>query len=101
MAAGELVSVRAQDEPKEQVIEIEAAELRDEPEAELRELAAMDRSGGVPAEDAMTVARILSSNHKLTLGTRRRTQLRPNRVGSLPDKPCQEIPVKPTPLLCP
>jgi vacuolar iron transporter family protein len=75
MAAGELVSMRAQDELKEREIQVEAAELRDEPEAELRELAAMYRSRGVPAEDAMTVARILSSNHTLALDTHARLEL--------------------------
>jgi VIT1/CCC1 family predicted Fe2+/Mn2+ transporter len=75
MAAGELVSVRAQDELKEREIEVEAAELRDEPEAELRELAAMYRARGVPSDDAMTVARILSSNHELALDTHTRLEL--------------------------
>jgi vacuolar iron transporter family protein len=75
MAAGELVSVRAQDELKEREIEVEAAELRDEPEAELRELAAMYRARGVAADDAMTVARILSSNDKLALDTHTRLEL--------------------------
>jgi VIT1/CCC1 family predicted Fe2+/Mn2+ transporter len=75
MAAGELVSVRAQDELKRREIDIEAAELRDEPEAELRELAAMYRTRGVPAGDAMTVARILSANHELALDTHARLEL--------------------------
>jgi hypothetical protein len=75
MAAGELVSVRAQDELRRREIDVEAAELRDEPEAELRELAAMYRTRGVPAGDAMTVAKILSANHELALDTHARLEL--------------------------
>src|ERR1700739_107256 len=67
MAAGELVSVRAQRELAEKELAVERQELADEPEAELRELAAMYRARGVPASDAMTVARILSANEKVAL----------------------------------
>lgn len=75
MAAGELVSVRAQQELAEKELQIERQELADEPEAELRELAAMYRARGVEPEDAMTVARILSSNEKLALDTHARLEL--------------------------
>ena len=60
MAAGELVSVRAQHELMERELQVEQEELAEEPEAERRELAAMYRARGVPPEDADTVARILS-----------------------------------------
>lgn len=75
MAAGELVSVRAQQELAEKELQVERQELAEEPEAELRELAAMYRARGVPADDAMTVARILSSNEKLALDTHARLEL--------------------------
>jgi VIT1/CCC1 family predicted Fe2+/Mn2+ transporter len=75
MAAGELVSVRAQDELVRRELDVEASELRDEPEAEQRELAAMYRARGVPAGDADTVARILSANHALALDTHARLEL--------------------------
>lgn len=75
MGAGELVSVRAHDELVQREIEVERAELRDEPEAELRELAAMYRSRGVPAADAMTVAKILSANQDVALDTHARLEL--------------------------
>lgn len=75
MAAGELVSVRAQAELVQRELEVERNELATEPEEELAELAAMYRDRGVPEEDARTVARILSANHKLALDTHARLEL--------------------------
>jgi VIT1/CCC1 family predicted Fe2+/Mn2+ transporter len=75
MAAGELVSVRAQDELVQREIEVERNELFDEPEEEQRELAAMYRTRGVPAADADIVARILSANHEVALDTHTRLEL--------------------------
>lgn len=75
MAAGELVSMRAQKDLAEKELEIERQELADSPEAELRELAAMYRARGVPAQDAMTVARILSANEHVALDTHARLEL--------------------------
>src|ERR1700722_12326633 len=75
MAAGELVSVRAQDELVQREIDVERTELAEEPEAERRELAAMYRARGVPARDAETVARILSANHEVALDTHPRLEL--------------------------
>lgn len=75
MAAGELVSVRAQKELALKELQVERQELADQPEAELRELAAMYRARGVAADDAMTVARILSSNDQLALDTHARLEL--------------------------
>ncbi|MGH9095496.1 MAG: VIT1/CCC1 transporter family protein, partial [Acidimicrobiales bacterium] len=84
MAAGELVSVRAQDELVQREIEIERTELAEEPEAERRELAAMYRARGVGADDAETVARILSASPNVALDTHARLELGvdPNSVGS-------------------
>jgi VIT1/CCC1 family predicted Fe2+/Mn2+ transporter len=84
MAAGELVSVRAQQELAERELQVEQQELAEAPEAELRELAAMYRSRGVPAGDAMTVARILSANDQVALDTHARLELGidPERPGS-------------------
>jgi VIT1/CCC1 family predicted Fe2+/Mn2+ transporter len=75
MAAGELVSVRAQDELVRREIAVERAELTNEPEDEQRELAGMYRARGVPAVDADTVARILSANHEVALDTHTRLEL--------------------------
>ena len=75
MAAGELVSMRAQKELAQKELDVERRELADEPEAELRELAAMYRARGVPAKDAMTVAQILSANEAVALDTHARLEL--------------------------
>lgn len=75
MAAGELVSVRAQKELAEKELQVERQELADQPEAELGELAAMYRARGISAGDAMTVARILSSNEHVALDTHARLEL--------------------------
>jgi VIT1/CCC1 family predicted Fe2+/Mn2+ transporter len=82
MAAGELVSVRAQQELMEREIQVERQELADDPEAERRELAAMYRARGVPPDDADTVARILSANAGVALDTHARLEL-----GIDPDAP--------------
>ena len=75
MAAGELVSVRAQQELAERELQVERQELAEEPEAERRELAAMYRARGVPAADAETVARILMANDRVALDTHARLEL--------------------------
>ncbi|MHB1536765.1 MAG: VIT1/CCC1 transporter family protein [Acidimicrobiales bacterium] len=75
MAAGELVSVQAQDELVQRELQVEKEELRHSPEEERRELAAMYRARGVPAADADVVARILSANDKLALDTHARLEL--------------------------
>jgi VIT1/CCC1 family predicted Fe2+/Mn2+ transporter len=75
MAAGELVSVRAQHELMQRELQVEREELADEPEAERRELAALYRARGVPSQDADTVARILSVNAHVALDTHARLEL--------------------------
>jgi VIT1/CCC1 family predicted Fe2+/Mn2+ transporter len=75
MAAGELVSVRAQQELAERELQVEREELAEEPEAERRELAAMYRARGVSADDAETVARILMANDRVALDTHARLEL--------------------------
>jgi vacuolar iron transporter family protein len=82
MAAGELVSVRAQQEMVEREVEVERQELATEPEAELRELTGMYRAQGLAREEAETVARILSKNPKIALDTHARLEL-----GIDPDAP--------------
>lgn len=69
------MSVRAQQELVEREIAVERSELAEEPEAEQRELAGMYRARGVPAEDADTVARILSANPQVALDTHTRLEL--------------------------
>jgi VIT1/CCC1 family predicted Fe2+/Mn2+ transporter len=75
MAAGEMVSVRAQAELVQRELDIERHELASAPEEELEELAAMYRDRGVPADDARTVARILSADQHLALDTHARLEL--------------------------
>ena len=75
MAAGELVSVRAQHELTQRELQVEREELRDEPEAERRELAGMFRARGLSADDAETVSRILSTNDAIALDTHARMEL--------------------------
>jgi len=84
MAAGELVSVRAQDELVRHEVEVERRELRDSPEDEQRELAAMYRARGVPDHDAEVVAAILSAHSELALDTHSRLELGidPDATGS-------------------
>jgi VIT1/CCC1 family predicted Fe2+/Mn2+ transporter len=75
MAAGELVSVRAQDELVRRELNVERQEIADDPEAEQRELAAMYRAQGVEATDAETVARILSRHPGVAFDTHARLEL--------------------------
>ena len=75
MAAGELVSVRAQQEMVDREVAVERAELADDPEGERRELAGMYRAQGLSADDANTVARILSANPDIALDTHARLEL--------------------------
>jgi VIT1/CCC1 family predicted Fe2+/Mn2+ transporter len=84
MAAGELLSVQVQKEMALHELEVERRELSEDPDSELRELAGMYRARGVPTEDAMTVARILSSNEKVALDTHARLELgiHPEETGS-------------------
>ena len=75
MAAGELVSVRAQQEMVDREIQVERQELAEDPEGEQQELAGMYQAQGLPAEDARTVARILSANPDIALDTHARLEL--------------------------
>jgi VIT1/CCC1 family predicted Fe2+/Mn2+ transporter len=82
MAAGELVSVRAQDELVEHEVDVERRELAEDPDAERKELAAMYRARGVSEPDAKTVADILMANDAVALDTHSRLEL-----GIDPDQP--------------
>ena len=75
MAAGELVSVRAQQEMVDREVQVERQELAEDPEGERRELAGMYRAQGLSAEDANTVAQILSANPDIALDTHARLEL--------------------------
>jgi vacuolar iron transporter family protein len=75
MAAGELVSVRAQQEMVDREVQVERQELAEDPEGERHELAGMYRAQGLSAEDAETVAGILSANPDIALDTHARLEL--------------------------
>ena len=75
MAAGELVSVRTQQEMVDREVQVERQELAEDPEGERRELAGMYRAQGLSADDADTVSRILSANPDIALDTHARLEL--------------------------
>jgi VIT1/CCC1 family predicted Fe2+/Mn2+ transporter len=75
MAAGELVSVRAQDELVQRELQVERQEITEHPNAERRELAGMYRAQGVSPEDADTVANILSRYEHVAFDTHARLEL--------------------------
>jgi VIT1/CCC1 family predicted Fe2+/Mn2+ transporter len=75
MAAGELVSVRAQQEMAERKVQVERQELTSDPKGKRIELAGMYRAQGLSADDADTVARILSANPGVALDTHARLEL--------------------------
>jgi len=75
MAAGELVSVRAQDELAEREVSVERQEIADDPDGEQRELARMYEDKGLSHDHADTVAAILMSNDTLALDAHAQLEL--------------------------
>ena len=75
MAAGELVSVRAQEELIEHEVEVEHEEIADDPRGEEEELAEMYEAQGLPSAEAGTVADIVMSNKDVALDTHVRLEL--------------------------
>jgi VIT1/CCC1 family predicted Fe2+/Mn2+ transporter len=65
MAAGEYVSVSSQRDSERADLRLEARELTDDPEGELRELARIYQRRGLPAELAREVAQALSERDAL------------------------------------
>lgn len=84
MAAGEWVSVRAQNELIERELEIERRSLRDNPEAEVRELAAIYRERGLDPEAAAQVAEGVMADPEVALDIHAREELGvdPHGLGS-------------------
>ncbi len=84
MAAGEWVSVRAQNELIERELDIERRSLAEDPEAEQRELAAIYRSRGIDEENAKNVAAAIMSNPEVALEVHAREELGvdPSRIGN-------------------
>ncbi len=75
MAAGEWVSVRAQNELIERELEIERRSLAEDPEAEKKELAAIYQSRGINEEHANQVAEAIMSNPDVALEVHAREEL--------------------------
>ncbi len=84
MAAGEWVSVRAQNELIERELEIERKSLEENPELEQRELAAIYRGRGLDPEHADQVAEGIMSDPEVALDVHAREELGvdPDGIGS-------------------
>jgi VIT1/CCC1 family predicted Fe2+/Mn2+ transporter len=75
MAAGEYVSVASQRDLFRREIELEAAELRDKPEEERKELELIYRAKGLDREQARSVADQIMADPKTALDTLAREEL--------------------------
>ena len=84
MAAGEYVSVASQRDLFRREIEMEASELREKPEEEMKELELIYRAKGLDRESAANVARQIMSDPKAALDTLAREELGldPSELGS-------------------
>ena len=84
MAAGEWVSVRAQNELIERELAIERRSLAENPEAETRELAAIYRQRGLDADQANQIAEGIMADPEVALDVHAREELGvdPDGVGS-------------------
>jgi VIT1/CCC1 family predicted Fe2+/Mn2+ transporter len=84
MAAGEYISMSSQRESYQREIELEAEELRDDPEAETEELALIYRAKGLDAEEANRVANTIMKDRDAALDTMVREELGldPEELGS-------------------
>lgn len=75
MATGEYISVLTQRERLERELEVERAELEEDPEEEEQELALIYRAKGVSVDDASRIARQLIANKETALDTLAREEL--------------------------
>ena len=84
MAAGEYISMRSQKESYEREISLESEELRDDPEAEVEELALIYRTKGLDAQEAQRVAETIMADRDAALDTMVREELGldPGQLGS-------------------
>jgi len=75
MATGEYISVLTQRERLERELEVERAELEEDPEEEEQELALIYRAKGLASEEASRVAKQLIANKEQALDTLAREEL--------------------------
>jgi len=80
MAAGEYVSVSSQRDAEEADIEVEKRELKDEPGAELQELAGIYEARGLEKKLALEVARQLTAHDPLTAHLRDELGVNPHQL---------------------
>ncbi|MSQ40455.1 MAG: hypothetical protein EXR55_02095 [Dehalococcoidia bacterium] len=84
MAAGEYVSMRAQRDLSERLLELEARELLEEPEEETEELVLIYQRKGLTRQEAETVAKRIMADPIVALDTHAREELGldPSQLGS-------------------
>ena len=84
MAAGEYISMRSQREAHQREIELEATELRDDPDAEAEELALIYRAKGLDEQQATEIAAAIMADRDIALDTMAREELGldPSELGS-------------------
>ena len=84
MAAGEYVSMRAQRDISERLLELEARELLEEPEEETEELVLIYQGKGLTRQEAETVAERIMADPAVALDTHAREELGldPSQLGS-------------------
>jgi vacuolar iron transporter family protein len=84
MAAGEYISMRSQREAYQREIELEATELREDPDAEAEELALIYRAKGLDGQQATEAAAAIMKNRDIALDTMAREELGldPSELGS-------------------
>lgn len=84
MAAGEYLSMSGQRESFQHEIDLEEAELRDDPEAETEELALIYRAKGLDADEADKIAKTIMKDRETALDTMAREELGldPDDLGS-------------------
>jgi VIT1/CCC1 family predicted Fe2+/Mn2+ transporter len=84
MATGEYVSMRVQRELFERELDLERAELEENPEEERAELALIYRAKGLPADEASRLAAKMIDNPETALDTLAREELglNPDELGS-------------------
>lgn len=75
MAAGEYVSMKAQAELVERELDIERRSIEEQPEAEIKELAAIYRHRGIEAEHAESMAEAVMSDPDVALEVHAREEL--------------------------
>jgi VIT1/CCC1 family predicted Fe2+/Mn2+ transporter len=75
MAAGEYVSMRAQQEAYQRELEVERTELRERPEFERRELERIYMDRGISQDLAASLAKAFMANPELALDTHAREEL--------------------------